>query len=87
MDNQRIIRRTPLRGEDIQHGFCIEGVRAQSVHRFGREGDKLPVVEQLRRKREGFGSGGENLGHNIPSFLIRNAEFGMPYPDKHAGKA
>ena len=52
-----------------------------------QEGDKLPVVEQLRRKREGFGGGGENLGHNIPSFLIRNAEFGMPYPDKHAGKA
>ena len=86
VDNQRIIRRTPLRGEDIQHGFCIEGVRTQSVHRFGRKGDKLPVVEQLRRKREGFGGGGENLGHNIPSFLIRNAELEPSFPDKHAGK-
>ena len=35
MDNQRIIRRTPLRVEDIQHGFCIEGDRIGVVGRNG----------------------------------------------------
>jgi len=41
VDDERIRRRAALRREDAGDGVRIQRVRAQAVHRFGREGDEF----------------------------------------------
>ena len=49
MDNQRIETRAPFRLEDARYGAALCGVRAEPIHRLGRERDKAAPANDPRR--------------------------------------
>ena len=47
VNDQRMIGRAPLGGEYLGHGRRVGGIGAQTVDRFGREGDEFAGAQQL----------------------------------------
>ena len=45
MNDERIVRRTLLRGEELLNRLSIERVRAESVHGFGWKGNQAPLTQ------------------------------------------
>ena len=48
VDDQRMVRRTPLRGEDPGNRCGIRGVGAEAVDGLGRKGDQFPRLQPAR---------------------------------------
>jgi hypothetical protein len=63
MDDQRVVRRPSLRGEQSSHGSPIERVRAEAVHRFSREGDKAARAKAVGRPLDRAGIGPKDGCH------------------------
>ena len=45
MDDQRVIHRTTLRLKNAAYRLSVEGIRRQTVDRFGRYGDQTAVTQ------------------------------------------
>ena len=67
MDDQRIIRRPSLGGKYIQHGFGVQGIRAQPVYRFGGEPYQFSFSDQFGSQCDPVGIGRQQQGlHACP---------------------
>ena len=49
MDDQRMVLRPPLGGEDLRHGLRIGGIGTEAVDRLGGKGDQFAGAQQLGR--------------------------------------
>jgi len=47
MDDQRMVGRTPLGGEDLRHGLRVRCVGAEAVDRLGRDADQFAGHQQF----------------------------------------
>ena len=52
MQNQGVVLRAALRLKDMQDGPGVQAVRAQTVNRLRRNGDKPALADQLCRQRD-----------------------------------
>src|SRR5438270_825201 len=73
MDNQRIVGRATLRGENLTHGFRIQSVSTEAVHGLGGKGDESAGTQNLRGSGDSIRSGpvggnGDYLGQHRVDF-------------------
>ena len=74
MQDQRVVLRTALGLENMQHGFLVQPVGTEAVDRLGRDGDELTFTQELGREGDVLLLfGGKHQGfHDSSRSLLRS---------------